>query len=47
MKYRAWFINEIGHKFSKDFETGCDMERFIYRAANVGTRLIGFISIID
>lgn len=45
MKYRAWFVNELGHKFSKDFETGEQMELFITRALEVGTRLTGFVSI--
>ena len=45
MKYKAWFINELGHKFSKDFETGEEMEAFILKASEGGTKLTGFISI--
>lgn len=42
--YRAWFINELGHKFSKEFKTGEAMEHFINKASEVGTRLSGFVS---
>ena len=45
MKYKAWFINELGHKFSKVFKTGAEMENYIASAIEVGTRLIGFVSI--
>ena len=44
-RFRAWFVNELGHEFSKDFESGEEMERFIERAADIGTVLTGFISI--
>ena len=44
-KYRAWFINELGHRFTKDFETGEEMEHFIIKASEVGTTLTGFASI--
>jgi len=44
-RFRAWFVNELGHEFSKDFESGEEMEEFIERAADIGTRLTGFISI--
>lgn len=44
-RFKAWFVNELGHEFSKVFDSGEDMERFIERAADVGTMLTGFISI--
>lgn len=35
-RFRAWFVNELGHEFSKDFESGEEMERFIERAVKNG-----------
>ena len=45
MRYRAWFINELGHKFTKEFVTGEEMENFITKALEIGTKLTGFASI--
>ena len=45
MRFKAWFINELGHEFSKEFESGEEMEEFIERASDIGTRLTGFTSI--
>jgi len=42
---RAWFVNEIGHKFSKEFDSGNKLEEYTIRAKKLGTRLIGFASI--
>lgn len=44
MKFKAWFVNELGHKFSKEFESGEEMERFIERSSEVGTKLTSFIN---
>lgn len=42
---RAWFINELGNKFTKDFESNEVFEAFIYKARRAGTRLLGFSTI--
>jgi hypothetical protein len=47
MKYRAFFINVYGERFSKVFETGEEMERFINSAFEVGTEFTGFINISE
>lgn len=43
--YRAWFLNPLGVPFHKDFETAKVMDAFIEKAAAVGTKLTGFVSI--
>lgn len=43
--YKAWFINVLGHSFSKEFTCGKEMEEFIFRAEAVGTKLIAFVGI--
>ena len=45
MKYRAWFVNGLGHQFSRDFESSEALGAFIARSSRVGTNLIGFVSI--
>ena len=45
MKFKAYFINELDHTFTKTFDSGEELERFILSAAEVGTKLISFISI--
>ena len=37
----AWFINTLGHRFAKTFETIEELDAFIDRAARVGTKLTG------
>ncbi len=44
-KHRAFFINPHGVPFHKDFRTGEEMERFIEKAREVGTKLTGFVGI--
>lgn len=43
-RFKAWFINELGHEFSKEFESGEEMETFISKASEVGTQMTGFTS---
>ena len=45
MRFKAWFINELGYHFSKVFETSDEMTDFINSASEVGTILLGFTSI--
>jgi len=44
-RFKAWFINELGHEFSKEFESGEELKEFIERASDIGTKLTGFTSI--
>ena len=43
--YRAWFVNPIGVPFHKDFQTSEEMDDFIHRAREVGTKFMGFVSL--
>ena len=47
MKYRAWFINCLGHYFHREFNNGNEMEDFINRAGEIGTKLITFESVFE
>lgn len=44
-EYRAWFVNPFGVPFHKDFTTAQEMDDFINRAYEVGTKLSGFVSL--
>ena len=44
-EYRAWFVNPLGVPFHKDFPTSKEMDDFIHRAREVGTKLTGFVSL--
>lgn len=44
-QHRAFFINPHGVPFHKDFMTGDEMEDFIRKAKEAGTKLTGFVSI--
>ncbi len=43
--YKAWFVNCLGHGFSKVFNTFAEMDEFIERAFEVGTRLTSYVSL--
>ena len=46
MKFKAWFTNELGQTFSKEFACGNDLEQFIDRVhTNKTATLIAFVSI--
>ena len=44
-RYRAWFVNPFGVPFHKDFPTSEEIDNFISRAREVGTKLTGFVSL--
>lgn len=43
--YKAFFISFLGHSFSKEFNTFAEMDEFIGRALEVGTKFTGSVSI--
>ena len=42
---RAWYLSPFGVPFHKDFLTEKEMDDFNRRTVEVGTKLVGFVSL--